>query len=325
MTQADVLPVRIGTGEKGHAPLGFGGWTFGADQWSGQEDANLLAAMASALENGITHFDTASGYGDGYSERLIGRFMAADSSRREQMFIASKANLDEISAQAMLDSIDGSRARLQTDVIDLYYIHWPRAGKDLRPLMEGLETARQQGKIRAVGVSNFSLAQMEQVGEVGRIDAHQFAYNLLWRFSERDLIPYCAAHEIAVVTYSSLAHGILSGRFPRQPNIPEGDQRRDVVLFDEAVWGEVYQAVEAFKAVAERSGRPLIHLALRWLLHERGVTTVLGGARNAEQAAFNAQALTGEIADWVFAELTAISDRVMPFIPDVDNPYDYHP
>jgi myo-inositol catabolism protein IolS len=322
---SDIPPVQIGATESRHAPLGLGGTTFGPHQWSGQEDANLLAAMETSLEHGITHFDTAEGYGDGYSEHLIGRFMAAQPSRRSRLFLASKANVDEISAQAMLKAVDGSLARLQTDMIDLYYIHWPRTGQDLRPWMEGLETARQQGKIRAIGVSNFSVEQMEQIAQVGRIDAHQLNYSLLWRFAERDLIPYCAAHQIAVVTYASLAHGILAGKFARDVTFPEGDQRRSILLFREDVWPAMYEATEAFKATAERSGRSLIHLAIRWLLHQRAVTAVLVGARSAQQALANAQALDGTIPASVFDELTTISDHAQRAIPDEGNPYGYHP
>lgn len=321
----DTAPVKIGQNEKQHSPLGFGGWSFGPDQWSGKEDNNLLGAMESALEQGITHFDTASNYGNGHSERLVGRFMASEPSRRERIFLASKYESDEISTQGILDAVDASRKRLQTDVIDLYYIHWPRAGKDLRPWMEGLETARQQGKIHAIGVSNFSIEDMEQVSQVGRIDAHQLPYNLLWRFGERDIIPYCVDHDIAVVTYSSIAHGILVGRYGRDVNFPAGDQRRTIVLLRKDVWPGVYQGVEAFKAVAERAGRSLTHLALRWLLHQPSLTSVLVGARDARQAASNAQALQGEIPDHVFDALSAISDRVMQHIPDEGNPYAHHP
>ena len=318
-----VNPTQIGPYPTKHAPLALGGSTFGPKQYSGEEDANLLGAMEAALDHGITHFDTAEGYGGGHSERLIGRFIAASPARRERMFIASKANLDDLTAQSMLTAIDGSRARLQTDVIDLYYIHWPRTGKDLRPVMEGLEIARQQGKIRAAGVSNFSVEQMAQVQEVGRIDAHQLAYNLLWRVNERDVIPYCAAHHIAIVTYASLAHGILAGRLPSQPEFPIGDQRNGILLFREDVWPNVYGATEAFKAVADRAGRQLSHLAIRWLLHQAGVSSVVVSARDARQAVANAEALYGEIPDSVWAELTAISADVNEHIPFDDTLYNY--
>jgi aryl-alcohol dehydrogenase-like predicted oxidoreductase len=120
-------PVQIGSTTKAHAPLGMGCSFYGVNQWDGQQADDILAAMATALDKGITHFDTAEGYGDGESERLIGRFLSADSNRREQMFLASKANLSDMNAQSMLKAIDGSRARLQTDIIDLYYIHWHTA------------------------------------------------------------------------------------------------------------------------------------------------------------------------------------------------------
>ena len=238
------------------------------------------------------------------------------------MFLASKYEADEISAADMLRAVDASLEQLQTDMIDLYYIHWPRSNQDLRPWMEALETARQRGKIAAIGVSNFSVTQMEAVAQVGQIDAHQMPYNLLWRFGERDIIPYCVEHQIAVVTYSSIAHGILAGRFERDVSFPVGDQRRNsIVLFRQAVWPQVYEGVEAFKQVAQRAGRPLIQLAIRWLLHQDAVTAVLVGARNARQAASNVQALEGEIAGDVFDELTAISDEVMQSIPNTVNPY----
>jgi aryl-alcohol dehydrogenase-like predicted oxidoreductase len=195
----------------------------------------------------------------------------------------------------------------------------------MRPLMEGLEQARRQGKIGAVGVSNFSVAQMQQVAEVGTIDAHQLCYNLLWRFPEQDVIPYCREHHIAVVTYSSIAQGVLTGKFPRHPQLPPRDQRARTVHFDEQVWPQVYDGVEAMKAVAAQAERPLAHLAIRWVLHQPGITAVAVGARTPEQVEQNWQALTGALDESVFAALTVISDQVMPVIPDTGNPYRYTP
>lgn len=321
----DTAPVKIAPSEKLHSPMGFGSWIYGPNQWSGTQDEDLLRAMESALASGLTHFDTATGYGDGLCERLVGRFLSARPGRRERIFLASKYEANEISYADMLNAVDASLSRLQTDMIDLYYIHWPRAGKDLRPWMEALETARQQGKIRAVGVSNFSLGEMEQVAQVGKIDAHQFAYNLLWRFPERDLIPYCVEQGIAVVTYGSLAHGVLTGMYPLDLQFPVGDQRRNVVLLKPPVWPLVYEGIETLKEIATRAGRPLVHLAIRWLLHQASVTSVLVGARNAQQSQANAQAMEGDIPDDIFEEMTVISDELMQQIPDTGNPYAHHP
>ena len=320
MTQ-DTAAVRIGPTEQAFSPLGFGGYSFGPEQWSGKEDDNLLAAMTEALAEGINHFDTASNYGDGHSERLMGQFLSAQPGRREQIYLASKFETDDLTARAMLDAVDASLERLQTDLIDLYYIHWPRTGKDMRPWMEGLETARAQGKIKAIGVSNFSVEQMEALAQVGQIDAQQIPYNLLWRFAEKDIIPYCVEHNIAVVTYSSIAHGILVGRYSLDVTFPAGDQRRDIVLMRPEVWPQVHQAVEACKDVAERAGRSLVHLAIRWVIHQSFINTALVGARNAAQAQSNGQALLGEIEDSVFEELSAISDELMQRVPDTGNPY----
>jgi len=323
--KSTLSPVQIGSNEKRHAPLGMGCSFYGVSEWGGQQTDAILEAMATALDNGITHFDTAEGYGGGESERLIGQFLSADSTRRDQMFIASKANLNDTSAQAMLDAIDASRTRLQTDVIDLYYIHWPRTGKDLRPMMEGLETARQQGKIKAIGVSNFAVEHMEQVAEVGKIDAHQMGYSLLWRFPERDIIPYCVENQIAVVVYSALAHGILAGKYQRDLTFDEGDQRWRILHFRDDVWSNVYESMLAFKAVADRIEKPLSQLAIRWLLHQQSVTSVLVSAKNPTQAHTNATALNGEIDASIMDELTTISDQAMRHIPDDGNPFGYHP
>lgn len=320
-----LIPRQIGSQTGFHAPLGMGCSFYGLTDWHGPEAQALLDALTVALEQGITHFDTAEGYGGGESEKLIGRFVAHDTTRREKIFLASKANVSEMSQQAILDAIDNSLKRLQTDVIDLYYIHWPRTGKDLRPLMEGLEIARAQGKIRAVGVSNFSVAQMQQVAEVGTIDAHQLGYNLLWRFPERDVLPYCAENGIAVVVYSALAHGILSGKYARELAFIPGDQRWRILLFRQDVWPQVYGAVAEFKAVAERAGCSLTHLALRWLLAQSSVTAVLVSAKNPAQARANAQMLEAEIPPWALAELDALSLTAARLIPDEGNPFGYHP
>lgn len=320
-----IRSVSIGAVEKPQAPLGMGGSFYGVADWTGQQEADLMAALETALEHGITHFDTASGYGGGESERLLGRFLSAKPGRREQVFLASKFSTDDISAQRMLDAIDASRDKLRTDVIDLYYIHWPRTRQDMRPLMEGLERARAMGKIRAVGVSNFSVEQMGQIAEVGRIDAHQLGYNLLWRFDERDIIPYCVENKISIVVYSALAHGILSGKYARQLMFVPDDQRWRILLFRDDVWPGLYDIVQDMKTVAERAGHPLSQLAIRWLLHQTGVTSVLVSAKNQTQALANIEALTGDIPVAVFDELTAISDRAMRHIPDEGNPFGYHP
>ena len=227
----------------------------------------------------------------------------------------------------MLDSVQASLKRLRTDFIELYYIHWPRSGIDLRPSMEGLELARQQGLIGAAGVSNFNVAQLRQVGEVGRVDALQIPYNLFWRFTEQDVIPYCREHNIGVVSYGSAAMGILTGKFGRDvlAQVPPGDQRHTIVFFKDPAWPRIYAAVEEMKQLAAQAGRPLIHLAARWTASQPGLVCALVGANNRPQAAENAASLAGDLDPAILARLTELSDAVMPHIPRLANPYDYEP
>lgn len=311
-----LTPAQIGVNRLRHMPLAFGGSWYVPYATAGDAGGDLLGAMETAYDLGIRHFDTASGYGNGRSEELFGRFVKG---RRDKVFIASKADPNETTAVAIYDIVCTSLRRLDLDHIDLYYIHWPRSGRDLRPLMEGLERARAEGKIGAIGVSNFSVEEMQSVAEVGRVDVHQLGYNLLWRRPEADVIPHCTANDIAVYAYSTLSHGILTGKFGRDPGLVPGDQRNRILPFKPENWPHVYAAVEEMASIAAEVYRPLAHLAIRWNFSRPGITGVVVGARNAEQAASTIPALAGEIEGGVFDRLTAISDRVVARMTEANN------
>lgn len=301
--------------------LSLGCWAFGGAMWGHQEDADSLAAMQAADEAGINHFDTAQGYGDGRSERLVGDFVHG----RNDIFVATKFFIGEPTAEAALAAVELSRQRLRMDRIHLFYIHWPRTGIDMRPVMEGLERARAAGKIAGIGVSNFSPEQMEQVMQVGRIDAHQFCYNMFWRFAEREVIPFCREHHIGTVTYSSIAQGILTGKFGPKPIFPEGDHRSGTVLFSPEVYPHLYAATEQLKAIAAETGRDLVHLVIRWTAAQPGIDSVLVGARNAAQVRDNAAAFDADVPAEVLDRMTAISDEAMTHVPDVGNIFRFYP
>lgn len=322
MITSPLRPVTIGRSAKPQLPLGLGGSWFVPYSAPGQADQDLLDAMTACYEDGLRHFDTAAGYGGGHSEELYGRFLKG---RRADVFLASKADPNETTAAAMLAEIEGSLRRLDTDFIDLYYIHWPRTGRDMRPLVEGLETARRQGKIGAIAVSNFSIEQMRQVQEVGTIAAHQLGYNLLWRYPDDEVIPFCRQHGIAVITYSSLAHGILTGKFGPKLDLDAADQRNRILPFRADIWPHVSAGVERLKTIAAGLDRPLMHLAIRWILQRPGVTMAIIGARNAEQARANVAALEGEISAEIFARVTAISDEIVKHVPNEGNLFNHHP
>lgn len=308
--------IRIGKSPVEQPRLGFGGSWFVPYTEPSDEDRNLLAAMEAAYDAGIRHFDTAATYGKGHSEELYARFIAP---RRDEIFLASKFDPAESTAAAIYAEVNASLHRLNTDRIDLYYIHWPRTGRDMRPVMEGLERARAEGKIGAVGVSNFGVAEMEQVSEVGTIDAHQLGYNLIWRYAEEDVIPWCIAHDVKLVTYSTMAHGILTGKFARDPGLREGDQRHRILPFRADIWPYVHAGVERMKAIAEELNRPLAHLAIRWNLAQPGIASVIIGGRNAAQVNDVAGALDGDIPRSALEELTAISDEIVRHVPRADN------
>jgi aryl-alcohol dehydrogenase-like predicted oxidoreductase len=318
---AHMATAQIGNGTAPTTVLGLGCWPFGGG-WGAQEDEDSRGAIRAALDAGINHFDTAQGYGSGRSERLVGEVLAPV---RNRVFIATKTGAND-KPGAMEAAVNVSLERLKTNAIDLYYIHWPRKGVDLRVVMEGLERARAAGKIRAIGVSNFSVQQMKEAQQVGRIDVHQLCYNLFWRFPERELIPFCRQHSIAVVTYSSIAEGMLTGKFgPERPAFPAGDHRAGTVYFDPAVYPHCCAGVERLKAIAQEAGRELVHLAIRWVMSRPGVTTVLVGARRADQVRRNAAAVEGEIPTSVFERMTAVSDDVIKHVPDTGNIFRYYP
>jgi aryl-alcohol dehydrogenase-like predicted oxidoreductase len=316
----DIPKVRIGGSKCEATVFGLGTWVFGGNQWGGQDDEDCYATLKAAVEAGVTHIDTAQAYTRGRSEELIGYLLPEF---RDKVFLATKTGL-RLEANVS-DIVDQSLERLKTDHVDLMYIHWPKKGADMRPFMEGLEKEREKGRILGVGVSNFSVEQMEQVMEVGTIDAHQFCYNLIWRFPEREVLPFCREHNIAGVTYSSIAQGIMTGKFGTKPEFREGDQRGGTVPFEPDVYPHVYAGVQEMKKIADELERPLVHLAIRWLTVQPGISSVLVGARTPDQFHNNVAAMEGEIPEGVLNRITAISDRIVEHVPDVGNIFRYYP
>ncbi|MBN1130811.1 MAG: aldo/keto reductase [Chitinispirillaceae bacterium] len=300
--------------------IGFGCWPLGGDQWGTQNDRDSVAAIEKAFESGINHFDTAQMYGRGHAEELLGKTLK---DARDNVFIATKILYTP--KDKVEDAVGFSLRRLRTDYIDLLYIHWPKRNGDLAGMMETMERLRRNGIIRLIGVSNFSVFQMQEVMKAGTIDVHQLCYNVLWRREERETIPFCRNNGIRIVTYSSLAEGILTGKFQRELDFPQGDHRKYTVLFEKAVWPNVFDAVERLKKVAEEALRPLSHCALRWLCAKEGVVSVLAGCRTPQQVMDNARSLEGSIGQDVFDRMTEISDCLAPALPDAGNIFRWYP
>ncbi len=288
-------------------------------------DALRVAAEVwrAAWEHGVRHIDTAQSYGNGVSEAAVGEIVRG----YDDAFVATKIHY-KASADEVVAAVEQSRSRLGHDVIDLVYLHWPRRGQALRPVMEGFARCRDKGWIRHAGASNFSVVELEEASRVCPIDAYQIGYSLLWRYPERDVIPWCREHGVAVITYSALAQGLLAGKIRDRSQIPADDPRLKTLYYDEGVFERIRPAVEAMVQAAAGAREPLARLALDWVLSRPGVSATLLGASSARQivetlpegyphdAAAAARALR---------ELTRLSDEVAPFIPDIGNIFKHYP
>ncbi|MFE8071175.1 aldo/keto reductase [Marinobacteraceae bacterium S3BR75-40.1] len=273
--------------------IGLGTWAIGGWMWGGTDEKESIAAIQAAVDKGITLVDTAPVYGFGRSEELVGRALA-EGNRRENVTLCTKVALEwdaeankvwrNASADRIEKEVEDSLKRLQTDYIDVYQIHWPDPRVPMDETARAMERLLNAGKIRAIGVSNFSAEQMNQFRQHATLHSLQPPYNILERQIESGILPYCRQHGIGTITYGGLCRGMLSGRMHEDRTF-EGDDLRNV---DPKFQGERFKqylnAVEALKRLAEENySKSVLALALRWLLDRPGVTTALWGARRPEQ------------------------------------------
>lgn len=293
------------------SPIILGTWQAGKKGWVGIEDETIIHAMQAALEAGITTFDTAEIYGDGYSEELVGRALA---DRRERVVLATKVFANHLRFNQVIEACEQSLRRLQTEVIDLYQIHWPSGsfGSEVVPMgetMAALNQLKEQGKIRAIGVSNFSRVQIEEAAQYGRIESLQPPYSLFWRGVETDQLPYCIEHNLTVMAYSSLAQGLLTGKFDAAHRFPDGDIRSKNKLFHPPLYDTALAALAELHPIAHRHRTTIGNLALAWLLAQPQTTAIVG-VRNAIQAQENAKAADIRLSAQDLEDINAISRTV---------------
>ena len=284
----------LGTSEVKISPIIMGTWQAGKEMWVGIDDSETIKALRAAFEAGITTIDTAEYYGNGHSERLIGEALA---DVRKQAVYATKVFSNHLKYEQVMEACHRSLKNLKTDYIDLYQIHWPAGswGTEHVPIEEtmgALNDLKAQGKIRAIGVSNFSRAQLEEATGHGRIDSLQPPYSLFWRQVEKDVRPYCVQNNITILAYSPMAQGLLTGKFGPNHKFDRGDHRAKNKLFKPENYQRVQQALGILRPIAERNGISLGQLALAWIIAQPG-NCAIAGARNAEQVRQNAKA--GEI------------------------------
>lgn len=292
----------------------FGTWALGGGYWGPQSHGDSVKAIHAAIRGGINHFDTAPVYGKGQAEMLIGQQLRKN---REDFILASKCFYKD---PADFDkSFRTSLKRLNTSYIDIFYIHWPRSNTDMRPVMELMERYRKEGLIRAIGVSNFSVAEMKQVLEAGDIDIAQFGYNLLWRREEDELIPFCREKDITTASYSILAQGILTGKFS---TIPEGEEyswRKKMVLFDSQIFPAVREEVENLKKIAEKYKMSCAEASIFWTKENQLIDCSILGSRDRAQIEENLKPFSAYGKRELIEEMNALSERIKPLIPKENN------
>ncbi|MCG6916072.1 MAG: aldo/keto reductase [Deltaproteobacteria bacterium] len=307
----------LGTSEVQISPIIMGTWQAGKEMWVGIDDSETTKALRAAFEAGITTIDTAEYYGHGHSERVIGKALA---DVRDQVVYATKVFPNHLKYDQVLEACHRSLKNLKTDYIDLYQIHWPAGswGTEFVPVEEtmgAMNDLKEQGLIRAIGVSNFSRTQLEEAAEYGRIDSLQPPYSLFWRQVERDAQPYCVENTITILAYSSMAQGLLTGKFGPNHKFAQGDHRSRNKLFKAENYQRVQQALERLRPIAKRYGISLGQLALGWLIVQPN-TCAIAGARNAEQVGQNAKAGEILISPGDLEEIGHIGRSVTDYLDD---------
>ncbi len=307
----------LGKSELKITPILMGTWQAGKRGWAGIEDEETIKAIRAAFEAGITTVDTAEVYGEGYSERIVAQALA---DVRDQAVYATKVFANHLKYDLVIEACHRSLTNLQTEYIDLYQIHWPSGTWDseivpIEETMSALNFLKEQGKIRAIGVSNFSRTQLEEACQYGQIDSLQPPYSLFWRQVEKDALPYCKDNNISILAYSSLAQGILTGKFGRNHQFAEGDHRAKNRLFQEENWQRVEVALAQLRPLAEKYQCTLAQLAIAWLIAQPNTNAIVG-ARNAQQATANAKAAEVKISPEDLGRIEQIGSQVTDYLDD---------
>jgi aryl-alcohol dehydrogenase-like predicted oxidoreductase len=294
--------------------IALGTWAIGGWMWGGTDERESITTIRTALDRGITVVDTAPIYGFGVSEEIVGEALSA-AGLRERAIIATKAGLEwrdgkpyrNASRDRIMREAEDSLRRLRTDYIDIYQVHWPDPLVPIEETAAAMRSLYEQGKIRAIGVSNFSVAQMDAFRRVAPLHVLQSPYNLFERGIEADVLPYCRANNIAVLAYGALCRGLLTGKIHADTTFQGDDLRRTDPKFRQPRLAQYVSAVERLDVLAQyRYGKQIIQLAVRWIL-DQGATVALWGARHPAQLA-----PVDEVAGWSLdADAKAEIDRVL--------------
>lgn len=281
--------VRLGKTEMQVSILALGTWAFGGE-WGSFDEDEAKAAIHAAFDQGVTLFDTAQGYGFGASERLLAAALW-ERVKRDEVIVATKGGLRkegdnllrDLSASWLRQGVESSLRNLSTDYIDLYQLHWPDLNTPAEETAGVLEEMVGEGKIRHVGISNFSPQQMDELARHGRVEADQPPYHMFRREIEQDVLPYCAEHDIGVLAYGPLGHGLLSGRMTTDTTFPPDDWRSKSSDFTGERFQRNLAVVARLQQYADSRGITLPQLAVAWVISHPAVQIAIVGARRPSQ------------------------------------------
>jgi len=305
---------QLGNSDLDITPIGFGAWAIGGSGWEfgwgDQDDKASVAAIHRALELGVNWIDTAAVYGMGHSEEVVAAALRTWSGPRPYVFTKCGRRWDEhgrvhsnLQADSLRRECEDSLRRLQLDVIDLYQIHRPT--EDLEEGWSALAQLQKEGKVRWIGVSNFDAKQLQRAEKIAPVTSLQPPYSLIYREIEREVLPYCSSKGIAVIVYSPMASGLLTGAMTRQraTSLPASDWRSSNAEFKEPKLSRNLALVERLQKIGRLYDRPPGQVAVAWALRNPAVTAAIVGARSAEQVQANTGAADLTLTDHEVAEI----------------------
>jgi len=310
---------QLGASDLKLSAITYGAFAIGGSMWGGNEKQDSINAVHASLDNGVTSLDTAPFYGFGLSETLIGEAIKgkdrskiqilskfglvwdkSNNGKGEYFFDASDDQGNPVpiykfaSKANIIKEVEESLKRLGTDYIDLLQIHWPDATTPIAETMETMELLISQGKIKAAGVCNYDLAQLETAEESVKLASNQVSYSMLNRGIEKEIVPYALENNISIIAYSPLERGLLTGKYFKDAKLKTEDHRNG--YFGQFKLNEVEAFMNQIRPIAESKNATLSQLVLRWTTQQPGITVVLAGARNAKQALENAGAMDIQIS-----------------------------
>ncbi len=287
---------RLGQTDLLVTPITIGAWAYGSNAFGPVDESQAIRTIHAAIDVGINLIDTARGYGE--SERVVGKALQE---RKDDILVASKCGAKP---QQIHRQIDEALARTGLDHIDLYQVHYPSHEVPIAETMGAMEEIKQAGKIRAIGVSNFWECQLEDALKRTRFDSLQPPYNVFWREIEQHALRFCRENNIAVLPYSPLAQGLLTGKYRRREDVPP-DVRSQNLLFADETFDKCTRVLIALDRLANKYGKTLAQVSLNWMLQQPGITSVIIGAKNPEQVRENLGCLGWDLEP---GDVTEISD-----------------